>query len=283
VLHLSQFSGGATSWKVTKDLVELNGPEKVKALFTDTLIEDEDLYRFNRESIDKLGIELITIADGRTPWEVFKDARWIGNSQVAQCSHELKQKMAINYVKENYKPDEVILYFGIDWTEIHRVKNIVKHWSPYKCEFPLVEQSLTKQDIFDEMERDGIRKPRLYDMGFTHNNCGGFCVRAGKGHFINLLKQKRELFLHHENEEQKMRDFLGRNDVSILSNQVFSHYALEERFGEMERVAKYKKIPLTLKELREEWENGLGMQIEMDDIGGCGCFTNYDEPAAVNI
>ena len=276
MIHLSQFSGGATSWKVTKDLVSVYGKDNVKALFTDTLIEDEDLYRFNRESIDKLGIELITLTDGRTPWEVFKDARWIGNSQVAQCSHELKQKMARLWVKENYSPDEVILYFGIDWTEIHRVKKITEHWAPYKCEFPLTEPPyLSKQDIFREMKNDGLRKPRLYDLGFTHNNCGGFCVRAGKGHFINLLKQKRELYLHHENEEQKMREYLGRDDVSILSNSEFSHYKLKEVDGELEKVAVYKKTPITLRELRLEWENGLGMQMDMDDIGGCGCYTDY--------
>lgn len=259
MIHLVQFSGGATSWKVTKDLVRKYGPEEVKGLFTDTLIEDEDLYRFNREAIDKLGIEFISIADGRTPWEVFKDARWIGNSRIAQCSHELKQKTAMNWVKENYSPDEVVLYFGIDWTEVHRVANIKKHWSPYRSEFPLTKPPyLTKQEIFAEMERDGIQKPRLYDMGFTHNNCGGFCVRAGQGHFINLLKTMPERYKQHEEKEQEMREYLGRTDVSILTR---TKNGVEETY--------------TLKQLREEWESGLGQQIDMFDIGGCGCYTDY--------
>ncbi|OMF77452.1 hypothetical protein BK142_12060 [Paenibacillus glucanolyticus] len=57
-------------------------------------------------------------------------------------------------------------------------------------------------------------------MGFAHNNCGGFCVRAGQGHFINLLQKKRDLYLFHEQKELDMQEYLGRTDVSILTREV---------------------------------------------------------------
>lgn len=255
--HINMYSGGRGSWVQSVLLAERYGKENIINLFTDTLIEDEDTYRFIAETTKKSGIELIRLVDGRTPWEVFKDVKWIGNSRLAQCSHLLKQKPARKWIEDNYKPDEVTLYVGIDWTEEHRMKSIIENWKPYSVTSLLLEPPyLDKTDVFKMMHERGIEPPRLYSMGFSHNNCGGFCVRGGQAHFINLLKTKRDLYLFHENEEEKMRQYLGREDVSILTRTI----------GE-------EKQTLTMRQLREEWENGLGMQIDMFDIGGCGCFT----------
>src|SRR5687768_12788279 len=117
--HIVMYSGGIGSWMAAKRVVEEHGNENVVLLFTDTMIEDEDLYRFLYETSDELDCQLVWIKDGRDPWEVFHDVKWIGNSRIAQCSHLLKQKVAAKYIKENYKPDEVTLYVGIDWSEIH--------------------------------------------------------------------------------------------------------------------------------------------------------------------
>lgn len=257
--HVVMYSGGIGSWMAAKRVVEQYGTDDVQLLFTDTLIEDEDLYRFLSETSDELGAELIWLKDGRDPWQVFKDVRWIGNSRIAQCSHLLKQKVSREWIDRHYTPEDVTLYVGIDWTEIHRLPSIVKHWQPYTIKAPMTKQPyLDKTDMFRELQKVGIKKPRLYEMGFSHNNCGGFCVRAGQGHFINLLKQKRDLYLYHEGKEQEMRNYLGRDDVSILTRTV---KGIEETF--------------TLRQLREEYESGLGNQIDMFDIGGCGCFADY--------
>jgi hypothetical protein len=91
-------------------------------------------------------------------------------------------------------------------------------------------------------------------MDFAHNNCGGFCVRAGQGHFVNLLEKNPALYRYHEEKEQEMRDYLGK-DVAMLR-----------------RTRNKVKIPLTLRMLREEVEANRTDQIDMFDIGGCGCF-----------
>jgi len=259
--HVIMYSGGLGSWMAARRVIEKHGKENVILLFTDTLIEDEDLYRFLRETAENLGVKLEWIKDGRTPWEVFKDVRWIGNSRIAQCSHLLKQKVSRQWVELNFKPDEVTLYVGIDWSEIHRLPSIVKHWQPYTVQAPMTEAPyLDKQDMQRELRKVGIKVPRLYELGFAHNNCGGFCVRAGQGHFINLLKTMPERYKYHEQKEQEMREYLGRDDVSILT-----------------RTVNGKEETLTLRQLREEWESGLGKQIDLFDIGGCGCFAQYDE------
>lgn len=260
--HVVMYSGGIGSWAAAKRVIDQFGKENVILLFTDTLIEDEDLYRFLRETVEQFGCEYVQIADGRDPWDVFYDVRWIGNSRVAQCSHLLKQKIARIWTEDNFNPEEVTLYVGIDWSEIHRLPSIVKNWEPYTIKAPMTKAPyLDKHDMIALLERSGIMQPRLYKMGFSHNNCGGFCVRAGQAHFIQLLKMMPDRYKHHEEKEQEMREYLGRDDVSILT-----------------RTVNGDKEPLTLRDLREDWESGQGRQLEMDlyDIGGCGCFSNYE-------
>jgi hypothetical protein len=290
--HIVFDSGGVGSHSTLKRVIAKEGKENVIRLFTDTLIEDEDLYRFQDDVTRVTGVPLTKIADGRTPWEVFRDERWIGNSRVAQCSHRLKQEEAEKWVVANFKPErpsfikkkdskkkEIIywedpekiaeiqaewendtretarLYLGIDWTEEHRTASPKFNWLPYQVEFPMCEEPyVTKDEMLADLEAAGIEIPRLYKLGFAHNNCGGFCVRAGQGHFINLLKTMPERYAHHEAKEQEMRDFLGK-DVSILRRQ-----------------RKGVKEYITLKQLREEWEANNTEQIDLFDIGGCGCF-----------
>jgi hypothetical protein len=291
--HIVFYSGGIGSWMTAKRVIEKEGKENVILLFTDTKIEDEDLYRFIDETVAELGVEIYKIADGRTPWEVFKDERWIGNSRVAQCSHRLKQEAAEKWVIENFKPHKPMyikkkemkpkkriiyyatpteienhrkewendhretckLYLGIDWTEEHRTLSPSFNWAPYQVEFPMCEEPyVTKDEMLAELEKLGIEIPRLYTLGFSHNNCGGFCVRAGQGHFINLLKTMPERYAYHEEQEQKMREYLDK-DVSILRRQ-----------------RNHVKEYITLKQLREEWEAKNTENIDLTDIGGCGCF-----------
>ena len=255
--HIVFFSGGIGSFFTAKRVIEKHGKENVVLLFTDTLIEDEYLYRFLDDSAKFFDVPVTKIADGRTPWQVFKDVRWLGNSRLAQCSHILKQKTAETFIKANFKPEDCILYLGIDWTEEHRTKAPIKNWAPYKVEFPMCEEPyITKDEMLQYLETVGIEIPRLYKLGFSHNNCSGMCVRAGQGHFINLLKQLPERFEELEKIEKEMQEYLGK-DVTILKR---------TRNGIQEN--------LSLTQLRIEYLEK-PEQLDLFDMGGCGCFVSY--------
>lgn len=248
------FSGGVGSFMAAKRVVEEYGSENTILLFTDTKSEDEDLYRFITETTAYLKSKLVNLSDGRDVWEVFKDVKFLGNSRIAPCTRILKQTLAREWIEENYDPEDVTLYVGIDWSEAHRLEKIKENWKPYKIFAPLMDKPyLSKEDIFGVLKNIGIRKPRLYDMGFSHNNCGGFCCKAGQGHFANLLQQMPERYEYHEKKEEEMRKYLGKN-VAILKRQ-----------------RKNKSFPYTLKQLREDIELK-DKQIDIFDIGGCGCF-----------
>ena len=107
--------------------------------------------------------------------------------------------------------------------------------------------------MLDALSEAGIEAPRLYRLGFPHNNCGGFCIKAGQAHFALLYRTMPERYAYHERREQELREFLDK-DVAIL----------RDRTGGKTR-------PMTMREFRERLEaNG---QIDLLEWGGCACFT----------
>jgi hypothetical protein len=267
--YIVMFSGGIGSWGAARRVAEQYGTAEMTLLFTDTGIEDEDLYRFLDEAAANIGAPLVRIADGRTPWQVFFEMRFLGNSRIDPCSKILKRQMADRWLREHCDPAETVIYLGIDWTEAHRFDDGKGRGAKYRyakngwcCEAPLCTPPyLTKSDLLGILTVEGITKPHLYQLGFAHNNCGGFCVKAGQGHFLNLLRTMPDRYALHEAEEEKFRHFLDK-DVAILS---------ESRAGQGKR-------PLTLRALRQRAE--AGGQIDLYEIGGCGCFLDDDQEAA---
>ncbi|MBI4446905.1 MAG: hypothetical protein HY645_13490 [Acidobacteria bacterium] len=233
-------------------MAEQHGTKDLLLLFADTQMEDEDLYRFLHEAAANIGGELVKIADGRDPWQVFINCRFLGNSRVDPCSRILKRELLRRWLEQNCKPESTTVYLGIDWTEIHRFERAKRYWHPWKVAVPLCEKPyLSKPDMFQLLERAGIEPPRLYKMGFPHNNCGGFCVKAGQAQFRLLLEKMPERYHYHEAREQELRRHLRKN-VAIL----------KDRSGG-------KTTPLTLREFRGRVKAGLNTG---NDWGGCGCF-----------
>jgi 3'-phosphoadenosine 5'-phosphosulfate sulfotransferase (PAPS reductase)/FAD synthetase len=217
--HVVQFSGGLGSFWSAFRVIEKYGPDNVILLFADTLIEDADLYRFLADACRFFGLPLVRVADGRTPLEVFRDVRFLGNSRVAPCSKYLKQLPCRQWLRENCDPDETTIYVGIDRTEAQRVPQIVRGWSPWTTSFPVAKRPhWTKDRMIRECARLGIEPPRLYKLGFKHNNCAAMCVRAGQRHWLHLLKVFPDRYAYMERAEAELRKELG--DVTILRRQV---------------------------------------------------------------
>lgn len=251
------YSGGALSWAAAMRTIERHGRKGVTLLFTDTSMEDEDLYRFLDDSEKQLGLPLIRLKDGRTPWDVFRQKRMMGSSRIDLCSRVLKREMSQRWLAEN--APGATLVFGIDWEETHRAEALTKRYGEqgYRVEAPMTESPWkTKQEVFAWMRAEGLTPPRLYAMGAAHNNCGGFCVRAGSGHFAWLLKNMPERYRQHEDAEEEFRQRMGQ-DVSIL----------RDRTGGQVK-------PMTLRQLRERIESG--GHYDQFDFSGCGCFVDAE-------
>lgn len=256
--HIVMFSGGVASYAVARRVVAKESKRDVVLLFADTKIEDSDLYRFLHDIEDKLDVVITVIAEGRSPWQVFNDEGMIGNTRADLCSRILKREPLRRWLEENCTPARTTVYLGYDGNEGHRLRASERFWVPWPVRAPLVEEFVFREQIFGEVAEDGIDPPRLYRMGFAHNNCGGFCIKAGHAAFATLLRELPGRFEQHAAQERAFRVRTGKN-VAVL----------RDRKGGV-------TTPLTLDALRERIERQPEL-IDAFDIGGCGCMNPSDE------
>lgn len=258
--HIVLLSGGAGSWAAGKRVAERYGTNDLILLFTDTKFEDEDTYRYLRESAANIGGELVMAADGRDIWEVFIDEKFMGNSRVDVCSKNLKRLVGDRWIRQRYKPDECIMYVGIDFTEEHRYTTLRERKLPYVYEAPLLwEPLLTKAEVFKWSVAEGLKQQRLYDLGMPHANCGGGCVKAGQAHWKKLYEVWPERYKLWEEKEQE----------------VYKKVPNAKPF--LKRQKNKVKIYMSLKEFRETiLEAGKELDDPLD-FGGCGCFVDAPE------
>jgi 3'-phosphoadenosine 5'-phosphosulfate sulfotransferase (PAPS reductase)/FAD synthetase len=237
--HIVLFSGGLASFEVGRRVLYRYGEEDVRFWFFDTLVEDEGLYRFLDNCETLLATRIERLADGRNPWQVFRDERFIGNSRVPLCNRVLKREFLERLLRSHYPDKDVVLHFGFEWFEKSRISAAELKWTAkgYQVEFSLQQPPLlSSEDLKTLVQQAGIELPRLYRLGFRHNNCGGACVQAGIKQWALLWHTFPQRYLWHEQQERITRDYLNK-DVAIL----------RDRTGGQTR-------PLTLRELRSRLE-----------------------------
>lgn len=252
--HVVSFSGGLGSWMTAKMVAKRFGTDNLYLVFCDVKLEDPDLYRFLEEAAADIGGTFIKLCDGRDTFDVFEERRMIGNSKTAPCSYELKVKPFYDWIDANFDIDDVTIYIGIDFTEAHRLDSARNAKPRYRIEAPLCEPPfMLKLDIIKELEKTGIQLPRLYRLGFSHNNCSGACIKAGTGQFKMLYEKLPDVYRKFEEKQEALIE-------KVPDIQPFLH-----------KTEKGKKVMLTMKEFRERYLEK-NADIDNFDIGGCGCF-----------
>ena len=316
--HIIFFSGGKSSFTVA-DFVKTHYPnDNIVLYFTDTNWEDEDLYRFINEAADKLELPLLTHSMGLTPIELMFKQKVVFNSRIGNCSKILKMKVSADFIKKGKKPQveewrnkqylkqedfttDAVLYFGIGWDEMHREGAIKKNWQPYQVEMPLIEHMIDNSEI---LVKYNIKQPRLYDLGFVHNNCMGRCVKAGQGHFRNLKEKMPDVFQELMEQEHYMKLYVSAyhyiKNLDELESDAKEMYLEQldqcyepyfkgkakrpkpfiepnlhlKQYAFMKKSKDNETNPYPIRDLYYDMQEE-GQQIDLFDIGGCGCFVDY--------
>lgn len=247
--------------------IEKHGRENVIHLFADTKYEDRDLYDFNKHAETFFGMPIIRISKEMTPWELFRQEGLIGNDRFPICSVKLKRELLnawmegryeMNHAQDNMLKEHAVVVLGFDYTEWNRVEDFKNAHPTWAIEAPMTEEPLwDKCKMQHEAQLCGFRNPRLYKLGFPHNNCGGRCIKAGISHWVHLYHTIPENFLGAEQEEQQTLAEFATRGVSS------GHFTiLKDRRGGTPK-------PLSLRDLRIRIESG--ETFPTNDWGGCGC------------
>jgi hypothetical protein len=249
--HIVSFSTGLSS-AITSVRVLEKYPD-AELVFMDTKFEDSDNYRFMDDFEKKFGVEITMIVEGRTPYEVSRAQHVIPNSRVAPCTRRLKTEPFQKYLKT--LNDEVTIYIGYDFSEVHRCEATTRNYGElgYAVDYPLLWKPIETRRYSDVVRNDwGIEPPRMYQMGYTHANCGGRCVKQGQGDWIRTLINFSYRFGEIESWEKSMRKNETNKDYAILKHQTPEGTK-----------------PLTLEELRKRYEREHNDPVLFDMESAC--------------
>lgn len=262
MIHVVSVSSGIPSAVAAWRVLQTHPREDVRLVFCDTTWEDEDNYRFLRDVGRWLNHEIVTLTDGRTPLQVAEDNSIIPNSMFAPCSRTLKLAVMRRYVRElQDNGHDVTMHLGMDIKDAKkgRLGAPRKNWGEIgvRVDYPL----LWKPRIYDPhvvIKEAGIEPPRMYALGYSHANCGGRCIKQGKGDWRRTLTHFPDRFAEVEQWEATMR-----------VQAKYAEHAILKRQGDD------SSTPLPLAELRAETEAADAHQLRlfemMDDMGAvCG-------------
>lgn len=160
------FSGGEGSWAAGRKWLNESAGTPLELLFTDTLCEDQDTYRFLiAGAANLLGVQLPQgflpeiedfpawedrtaykafvlglaarammlmpamhwISDGEDVWDVFERRRFLGNTRVDPCSETLKRIASDRWLRDNCDPDGTTVLVGLGADEPERFDGAPKH------------------------------------------------------------------------------------------------------------------------------------------------------------
>ena len=202
------FSCGAASAVAGKIAIKKYG-KKVDIVYCDTGGEHKSNYKFLKDCQDWYGkkIHILKNKDYVDHFDIFRKKKFITNRYgFAYCTHELKMKL-----REKAGYCDSINIFGYTLEETKRAKKLKETNIDMLCEFPLIDSNLSKDDALGIIWKSEIDLPKMYDLGYNHNNCIG-CVKGGMGYWNKIRKD----FPKHFKKMSKIEKEIG---VTVLRHQ----------------------------------------------------------------
>lgn len=178
------FSSGAASAVMCKLERHTPGFEAVNCDLGES--EDADNHRFLSDCEAWLGCEITRISSDEylTIDEVFEDRQYMSGNRGAPCTRVMKRLPRLAY----QRPGDMHLFgYTADATDRKRAARFQANSPELTVRFPLIERGLTKAACFALLEQAGIKRPRVYDMGYPNGNCPG-CVKASSPDYWALVR-----------------------------------------------------------------------------------------------
>ena len=192
------FSTGASSFMacyLTKDID--------KIIYIHIPDQHPDSLRFLRDCEEKLGrkIEIIQSMEYSGVNDVINKTKCVNTPFGAPCTTKLKKDVRKKWESEH--PGHHTYVWGFDSNELDRANRLEKAMSDYDHEFPLIRYGLTKEKVHKFVSNLGIKRPKMYELGFQNNNCIG-CVKGGMYYWNLIRKHFPDVFEERARLERKI-------------------------------------------------------------------------------
>lgn len=192
VTTVSWFSAGVSSavatWMMRNQLDHI--------IYTHIDDQEADTMRFVRECEEWFGKPVTVL---QSPYKCVRNAVFAGGSRFinspsgAICTRYLKRRVRTEWESDNQWFNTFRYVWGMDVTEtqprpprgISRVEALRLAMPQAEHVFPLVEAGMTKEMAHGVLEKAGIKRPRMYELGYRNNNCVG-CVKGGMAYWNKI-------------------------------------------------------------------------------------------------
>lgn len=214
------WSAGVTSAIACKLALDAYGKDNVDIIYFAIDSAHPDNNRFKKECEEWYGKEIeVWRSDKYTDqFDVIEKTKYINGAYGARCTLELKKQVRYNVQKQRNYYGQV---FGFEYSkkEINRALRFMEQYDVNPI-FPLIEKMMSKAECLYYLERQGIKRPVMYELGFPNNNCIG-CVKGGAGYWNLIRKEFPDYFDRMAELEEKvgatcLKDAKGRIPLKQL-------------------------------------------------------------------
>lgn len=162
-------------------------------VYIDIENQHHDSMRFIKDCEKALGkpIQILKSNYGNTQ-NVIKQFRFINGIHGAKCTEILKKRVRKEWEYEHGDYD-ITYVWGFDFNERNRADRLLDSMPQFEHEFPLIDKMLSKSDAHGILDNLGIKRPLMYDLGYSNNNCIG-CVKGGMGYWNKIRIDFPEVF-----------------------------------------------------------------------------------------
>ena len=177
-----------------------------KAVYIDVANQHPDSLRFIRDIERVLGINIEILRDTKYAGcvdNVISDTRYINGPNGARCTAELKKRVRHEWELANLYGSDITYVWGYDVNEKNRADRLQKVMFEYKHLFPLIENGITKSQAHAICQQLGVKRPVMYDLGYSNNNCIG-CVKGGMGYWNKIRKDFPSVFKRRAEREREI-------------------------------------------------------------------------------
>ena len=132
---------------------------------------------------------------------VIQQFRFINSPYGAKCTEILKRRVRKEWERQQNEP--ITYVWGYDVSEKHRAERMEESMPEFKHECPLIENGLSKSDCHGLLCKLGVKRPKMYDLGYPNNNCIG-CVKGGMWYWNKIRKDFPEVFKRRAKQEREI-------------------------------------------------------------------------------
>jgi 3'-phosphoadenosine 5'-phosphosulfate sulfotransferase (PAPS reductase)/FAD synthetase len=182
VMWFSAGVSSAVAWKLAADQID--------AVFYIHIDDQEpDTLRFVQEVSQWVGtpVTILQHEKYKTVDEVCRKERYMSGIAGARCTLTLKKEVREKWERQNADKYPFQYVMGYDAGETLRM-NRVKEMNPeFQYLFPLADAKMHKEEVHQVLKASGIKRPRMYKLGYQNNNCIG-CIKAQSPSYWNKIR-----------------------------------------------------------------------------------------------